>query len=67
MFQSKRKAFDSAALRQPEAEGFVPVPTSISKSQPKLKPKNGIPKWKIESAQLRAGLKLAKKVPLSKE
>ena len=39
----------------------------MSKIEEKPKPKNEMPKWKIESARLRAGLKLGKNQTLSKE
>lgn len=39
----------------------------MSKIEEKPKPKNEVPKWKIESARLRVGLKLAKNEAISKE
>lgn len=67
MFQSKRKAFNSAYHRLPEAEGFIPPPQITNKIEDKPKKKNEIPKWKLQSAAFRAGIKLGKNKPLTKE
>ena len=65
VFQSKRKAFDSANHRQIESENYSAAP--ISKIKEKPKPKVEIPKWKIESARLRVGIKVNKTEEVSKE
>jgi len=62
VFQSKRKAFNSAARRAPEVEDFK-APPSIPQREEKIKntkqkPKEEkVPKWKLQSAAFRAGLK----------
>ena len=67
VFQSRRKAFDSASHRQLEAENYKQPPSHLKKIEEKPKAKNEVPKWKIESARLRAGLKLGKNQQISKE
>lgn len=65
VFQSKRKAFNAAAQRQPDVEDFKqppppPPPASKPEKSKKTPPpaKEGkVPKWKLESAAFRAGLK----------
>ena len=74
VFQSKRKAFNSAAHRAPEVEGFDKPPmkamnaTKVDKQAPNKKEEKGkIPKWKQQSMALRAGMKHAKNEPVSEE
>ena len=74
VFQSKRKAFNSAAHRAPEAEGFDKPPmntmntTKADKQPPKKKEEKGkIPKWKQQSLAFRASMKSAKNVPVTEE
>ena len=64
MFQSKRRAFDSAAYRQTGSEGYK---QPMRKKEEKPRPKPGVPKWKVESARLRVGLKEFLKLPVSNE
>ena len=63
VFQSKRKAFDSAAYRQTGSESYK----QALRKEEKPKPKSEVPKWKVESARLRVGLKEALNLPVSKE
>lgn len=45
-----------------------PIPPSHNKvDQKPQKAKSGVPKWKLDSAALRAGIKIAKNKPLTKE
>lgn len=74
MFQSKRKAFNSAAHRQPDVEDFKappPLPQTIKEEKNKnktTKPKEEkVPKWKLQSAAFRAGLKQGKGQQLTAE
>ena len=73
VFQSKRKAFNSAAHRAPEVEGFQKPPEVATKKQPVRQPAKQAPKddgkmpqWKAQSLAFRAGLKQAKGAPISK-
>lgn len=67
VFQSKRKAFNTAAQRQVENEGnFQKMPQqSLNQTKKPVEKKTKIPKWKLQSAQLRAGLKADGNVPLT--
>ena len=75
VFQSKRKAFNSAAHRAPEVEGFDKPPnTTLNKTQsqkqkqaPIKEEKSNIPKWKQQSLAFRAGLKQSKNIPMTAE
>jgi hypothetical protein len=59
VFQSKRKAFNSAEFRKPDSEeGIIkqlPPPPDPPKAASKKADK--IPKWKKDSAAFRAGIK----------
>lgn len=76
VFQSKRKAFNSAAFRQPEVEDFKqpppppppPAKAEGKKKQPeKAEKAEKIPKWKQQSAAFRAGLKAGRGEQLTAE
>lgn len=72
VFQSKRKVFNSAAHRQPDVEDFKqPPPLPIKEEKPKAakntKQEEKIPKWKLQSAAFRAGLKQGRGQALTQE
>ena len=69
VFQSKRKAFNSAAHRAPEVDdlekGLLKKVTKVQK--PTQNKPSAIPKWKQESLAFRSMLKQAKNEPLTQE
>ena len=72
VFQSKRKAFNSAAHRQADVEGDFkmpppPPPVKEEKVKNTKAKEEKIPKWKQQSAAFRAGLKQGKGQALTAE
>ena len=64
VFQSKRQAFDSSSHRH--VEGTPTYQKPLTKIEEKPKSKSAVPKWKVESARLRVGLKQAKNQPITR-
>lgn len=71
VFQTKRKEFDSAAMRQPEDEnGYVQKPSKNKKQPPKSNAAAGNDKkskWRAQSEAFRAGIRAGKGEELSAE